>query len=79
VTAFIYHHPEQFSVGKVCGEGLFRRNYRLCVDTMEDFTVVSKVFEHFGDIYVSAADVVKYLDENPDIASINCQVVQKQV
>lgn len=79
VTAFMYHHPQLFSIGKVCGEELFKRDYRLCVDTIEDFTVVSNIFEHFGDIYVTAGAVVHYLDENPDIAAINSEVIQKHV
>ncbi len=79
VTAYMYHHPELFSIGKVCGESLFNRDYRLCVDTLEDFTIVSKVFEHFKDIYIPARCVVKYLDNNPDIASINNEIKQKHV
>ena len=79
VTAYMYHHPELFSIGKVRGESLFNKSYRLCVDTIEDFQLISKVYEHFGDIYVSAGDVVKFLDNNPDIAAINSEVVQKHV
>ena len=79
VTAYMYHHPELFSIGKVRGERLFNKSYRLCVDTIEDFQLISKVYEHFGDIYVSAGDVVKFLDNNPDIAAINSEVVQKHV
>jgi len=79
VTAFMYHNPNLFSVGKVCGEELFKKDYRLCVDTIKDFTVVSSIFDHFGDIYVTAGAVVQYLDENPDIAVINSEVMQKHV
>ena len=79
VTAYMYLHPELFRTGLVRGEGLFRKNYRLCVDTMEDFKLISAVFEHFRDIYVPAGDVVKFLDNNPDIAAINSEVVQKHV
>jgi len=79
VTAYMYHHPELFNIGAVRGEGLFKKNYRLCVDTIEDFTLVKKIYEHFRDIYVPARDVVKFLDNNPDIAAINSEVVQKHV
>jgi spore coat polysaccharide biosynthesis protein SpsF len=79
VTAYMYHKPELFSIGKVSGEGLFNKDYRLCVDTIEDFKLVSKVYEHFKDVYVPARYVVKYLDNNPDIASINNEIKQKHV
>jgi spore coat polysaccharide biosynthesis protein SpsF len=79
VTAFMYHHPELFSIGKVQGESLFNKSYRLCVDTMEDFLLVSKIYEHFNDIYVPAGEVVKFLDDNPDIAAINSEVKQKHL
>lgn len=77
VTAYMYHHPELFSIGKVRGESLFNKSYRLCVDTIEDFQLVSKVYEHFEDIYVTAKEAVKFLDENPEIAAINSEVRQK--
>ena len=79
VTAYMYHHPELFSAGKVCGENLFNKDYRLCVDTIEDLVLVTKVFEHFKDIYVPAKSVVKFLDDNPDIAAINSEIKQKHV
>ena len=77
VTAYMYHHPELFSIGKVRGESLFNKSYRLCVDTIEDFQLISKVYEHFEDIYVTAKEAVKFLDENPEIAAINSEVRQK--
>lgn len=79
VTAYMYHHPELFSIGKVSGEKLFNKHYRLCVDTIEDFTLVSKVYENFKDIYVPARAAVKFLDDNPGIAAINNEVKQKHV
>lgn len=79
VTTYMYHHPELFSIGRVYGESLFNKDYRLCVDTIEDFELVSMVFDHFRDIYIPARDVVKYLDDNPDIAAINNEIKQKHV
>lgn len=79
VTAYMYHHPELFSIGKVQGESLFNKDYRLCVDTAEDFKLVSMIFEHFTDIYIPAATVVEFLDDNPAIAAINSEVEQKHI
>jgi spore coat polysaccharide biosynthesis protein SpsF (cytidylyltransferase family) len=77
VTYYIYNHPETFRVGFYKGGGLFNRDYRLCVDTEEDFLLVNTIFEHFGSIYPSAADVIRYLDANPEVANINCGISQR--
>lgn len=79
VTLYMYRHPEQFKIGYVKGDKFYAKDYRLCVDTAEDFEVVSKIYEHFKDEFVSAKEIVKYLDANPEIAEINNVIVQKKV
>jgi spore coat polysaccharide biosynthesis protein SpsF len=79
VTLYMYKHPEKFKVGYFKGTDFYNKNYRLCVDTPEDFEVVKKIYEHFNDEYVSSKAVVKYLDENPQIACINLDIIQKDV
>lgn len=79
VTYYMYTHPEEFSIGIVKGSNLFRKEHRLCVDTMEDFQLVTLIYEHFNDEYVSAKEVVKFLDENPMIAKMNQKIKQKQI
>lgn len=77
VTLYMYRNKDKFKIGYVKGDKLYNKNYRLCVDTVEDFEVVSKVYEHFKDEYVEASDVVKFLCENSDLAKINCNIIQK--
>ncbi|MCX7748477.1 MAG: glycosyltransferase family protein [Clostridia bacterium] len=79
VTSYMYYHPDQFRIGYLKGEALFRKDYRLCVDTMEDFKLVNKVFQHFKDPFVPAREIIRYLDENPELAGINRDIVQKHV
>lgn len=79
VTLYMYRHPEEFNIGIVKGEQYYSKPYRLCVDTQEDFELVKNIYEHFNDGYVLAKDVVKYLDENIDIANINASIRQKHV
>jgi spore coat polysaccharide biosynthesis protein SpsF len=79
VTLYMYRHPEDFNIGYVKGESLYRKNYRLCVDTYEDFTVVNSIFEHFNDKFISAKDAVMYLDNHKNIANINSEIIQKKV
>lgn len=64
VTLYIYKNRDRFKIGYVKGDRLYNKNYRLCVDTKEDFEIVSKVFEYFEDEYVGAKDVVRFLDGN---------------
>ena len=77
VTYYMYNHPDMFKIGNFTGRDLFRRNYRLCIDTSEDFTVVNKVFEHFGGIYPTAGEVLDFLDANPEIALSNSEIKQR--
>ncbi len=49
------------------------------MDTIEDFKLVETIFNHFQDEYIEAKEVVKFLDENPSIASINKNIKQKKV
>lgn len=79
VTYYMYSHRDEFSVGIVEGEEIYRRNYRLCVDTPEDFELVTKIYEHFNDLYVGASEVVKLLDGKEELANINREIIQKHV
>lgn len=79
VTLYMYRHPEQYKIGYVKGDKLYAKDYRLCVDTLEDFQLISKIYEHFKDEFVAGKQVVEYLDSNPEIAEINNVIVQKKV
>jgi len=79
VTLYIYKNPDKFKIGYVKGNEFYNKNYRLCVDTIEDFKLVEKIYSYFKDEYVSAKDVVKYLDNNLDLAHINMNIKQKKV
>lgn len=52
---------------------LQRKDYRLTMDYPEDFELFKKIYTHFGaDTYrTSMYDIIKYLDENPDVVKIN--------
>lgn len=79
VTLYMYKHPEEFKISTFKGSELYNRNYRLCVDTKEDFELISRIYTYFKDEYVSGRDVIKYLDNNPQIANINGSIQQKHV
>lgn len=78
VTLYMYRHPEEFKVGYVKGSEKYQKDYRLCVDTKEDYELVKNIYEHFNNEYVGAGEIVTYLDNNPDIAGINREIIQKK-
>lgn len=79
VTLYMYKHPEKFKIGYVKGNEFYKKNYRLCVDTEDDFKLISKIYNNFKDEFVSSKAVIKFLDNNKEIASINSEVKQKEV
>ncbi|MDD3223512.1 MAG: glycosyltransferase family protein [Clostridium sp.] len=79
VTLYMYRHPEQFKIGYVKGDPFYSKDYRLCVDTKEDFRLVSNIYGHFKDEFVPAKEIIKYLDNNKNAAAINSVISQKEV
>lgn len=78
VTLYMYRHLDEFNVGLVKGNELYNKDYRLCVDTIEDFKLVESMYKHFGDVNVCSKDIIKYLDNNNKIL-INKNISQKRV
>lgn len=77
VTFYMVKHPKEFSVGYVKGTELFHKDYRLCVDTPEDLKLVEIIFESLSERDLNAKTIVKFLDDNPDIAKINKYIRQR--
>lgn len=71
VTLYMNNHPEEFKIGYVKGDSFYSKNYRLCVDTIEDFRVVDHIYKHFNNTFVTSKEVVEFLDNNLEIALIN--------
>ena len=71
VTCYMSKHPKEFKVGIVKGEEIYNRSYKLSVDTKEDFRLISNIFRNFDTDFPNAKDVIRLLDENPEIAEIN--------
>jgi spore coat polysaccharide biosynthesis protein SpsF len=83
VTFFIYEHPEMFKLGAFRAEGEFsayrRPEIRLSVDFPEDLQLIRRIFEGLypSNPSFTLADVIKFLDSNPQLKDINARVVQK--
>jgi len=68
VTLYMYRNKDKFKIGYVKGDKLYNKNYRLCVDTPQDFEVVKRICEHFEDEYVRARDIVEFLVNSTEIS-----------
>jgi len=82
VSLYIYEHPERFKLGRLtANKSLCFPEYRLCVDTPEDFFVVESVYKelYLKNPAFNTRDVLHYLRQNPEIAQHNQQIQQKPV
>ncbi len=80
VTLFIYSRPGRYRLGSVVNDVDYS-NYRLTVDTREDFELIKLLFEK---IYPSKPlfnlqDILNLLLANPEWAAINAHVEQKKL
>ncbi len=76
VTAFIYQHPERFSLHGMASAN-DHSGLRWTVDTQEDFTLAVRIYEHFGDASFDWNQVIALLDQHPEWPQINAHVQQK--
>jgi len=76
VTPFIWDQPARFRIGNVARpDDHWYHNYRWTLDYPEDYDFVMKVFEDFypENANFSTDDLMKLLDERPDIRALNAQ------
>jgi spore coat polysaccharide biosynthesis protein SpsF len=82
VSLFIYRHPEIYSLANVeAPPEEMRPNLRLTLDTVEDLEVIRAIHHAIGfDRFdYSLANILKFLDANPQIAAINAAVLHRWV
>jgi spore coat polysaccharide biosynthesis protein SpsF len=77
VTLYMYNHPEKFKIGRIKGEEFYNKDYRLCVDTEEDFKLVENIYNYFKNSLVSSREIIKYIDDNKEIIKVNKDVNQR--
>ncbi|MTI59293.1 MAG: 3-deoxy-manno-octulosonate cytidylyltransferase [Firmicutes bacterium] len=81
VTLYIYKHPDSFSVASYNPPENLQRNYRLCVDESADLQLITEIYERLykKEEIIDIKKVIELLDNNPDLAGINSDVMQKKV
>jgi len=55
-------------------------NYRLTVDNVEDFQLISKIIEQFKDQWetFNMQDIIKFLEENPELKKLNMSIARNE-
>lgn len=80
VTPYIYRNPELFTLDNYVYHQDHSR-YRWTLDTIEDWHLISQVYEHLYDTsrMFDWYDVLKLMREYPDLSKINEHVEQKKL
>lgn len=78
VTSYAWTHPQLF---RVLGLTLQPpcEQFRVTLDTPEDWRLIQAVVDHFGDRAVPWRRLVEWLSANPETAALNAAVAQKRV
>ncbi len=79
VTCYINQRPENYQLGVFqCNENL--SEIRLSVDYLEDFLVITKIFESLypKKLNFDFNDVMDYLNKNPEIKELNKHIVNNE-
>ena len=78
VTPYIYKNPKKFKIKNV---GLKKKllNYRIVLDYIEDFKLISNIQKHFNKQRkdFTLKDIIKYIDRNPILKKKNSQNLTK--
>ncbi|MBV9573045.1 MAG: glycosyltransferase family protein [Acidobacteriales bacterium] len=78
VTTLAYVEPDRFRIGQIVNS-VDLSHLRWTVDTAEDIEVVRRIFQEFGRDGFSWEEALSVMNEHPDWAEINRNVVQKIV
>lgn len=80
VTYYAYEFKDEFTrVSYNAPANRLHPELRITLDTEEDYALLTAVAQYFNNLYVSSADVIKYLLDNPDVAKLNAHIEQKSV
>lgn len=82
VTLYIYRHPEEFNIGIFPIPNILNNPaMRLCVDEIDDFILIEYIYNRLykENQIINIHDVIKLLNDNPELSEINANVKQSKV
>jgi len=79
VMTYLTDNPNKFSINiRSAPEDLSRPEIRLSVDEQPDLDLVRKICEYFYPRRdFGAAEIIEFLDKNPEVAGINAKISQR--
>ena len=79
VTPYLYLHPELFRVNRIPYHLPLKQDYRLTVDTDQDYALARKVYEAlYEGEPIPNEQVYAWLEAHPEVSSLNARVEQKE-
>lgn len=81
IWGYLINRPEIFKIKKIKAELKYiRPHYRLTLDEIEDYRLIKSIYNNFEkDFIVNILDAYNFLDRNPDIATMNKDVIQRDL
>lgn len=81
VITYFRDHPESFQIERIpVPPYLEGKNFRLTLDTEQDFLLMEKIYERFYDphrLIVDLEQILSYLETHPEWTRLNADVPQK--
>lgn len=82
LTFYVTHHSDQYRIGQVPVDENHAHNWRLTLDTPEDYEVIRKLLEGMRDqgkaLDYRLDDIVEFFTSHPEVLAINAGVRQRQ-
>ena len=79
VTPYLYTHPERFMVKHIPYRISLEDNYRLTVDTDNDYQLAQRVYDALYDGEpITNERIYEWLNTYPDVSHLNADVEQKE-
>lgn len=80
VTPYLYNKINNYKIGHYKYKNDYSK-YRVTLDTVEDFKVINNIYKELYncETYFLLEDVIKFLEDNPNIARINDDIEQKKL
>ena len=79
MTPYLYLHPELFRINRIPYRLSLKTDYRLTVDTDQDYALAQRVYEALYEGQpIPNEQVYAWLDTHPEVSSLNAGVEQKE-